>query len=57
MRLPLGSDEMLVAYLDNELSEAQRNVLESRLLEDDALAQRLSLLERSNLPFKKAFLF
>ncbi|WP_034456866.1 anti-sigma factor family protein [Buttiauxella noackiae] len=55
MRLPLGSDEMLVAYLDNELSEEQRNVLESRLLEDDALAQRLALLERSNLPFKKAF--
>lgn len=55
MRLPLGSDEMLVAYLDNELSEAQRNVLENRLLEDDVLAQRLALLERSNLPFKKAF--
>lgn len=55
MRLPLGSDEMLVAYLDNELSDAQRKVLESRLIEDDALAQRLALLERSNLPFKKAF--
>ncbi|MCS3604212.1 anti-sigma factor RsiW [Buttiauxella sp. BIGb0471] len=55
MRLHLGSDEMLVAYLDNELSETQRKVLESRLAKDNALAQRLALLERSNLPFKAAF--
>ncbi|MGK7245155.1 anti-sigma factor family protein [Buttiauxella agrestis] len=55
MSLPLNTDEMLVAYLDNELSETQRKVLESRLAKDNALAQRLALLERSNLPFKAAF--
>ena len=55
MSLPLGSDEMLVAYLDNELSDAQRKDLERRLIEDEALTQRLALLERSNLPFKTAF--
>ncbi|SUW64960.1 Predicted transmembrane transcriptional regulator (anti-sigma factor) [Buttiauxella agrestis] len=55
MSLPLGTDEMLVAYLDNELSETQRKDLENQLTADDALAQRLALLERSNLPFKSAF--
>jgi anti-sigma factor RsiW len=55
MSLPLGTDEMLVAYLDNELSETQRKDLENQLTADDALAERLALLERSNLPFKAAF--
>lgn len=55
MTLPLGSDELLVAYLDNELSQTQRRELEERLAYDSELAKRLALFEKSNLPFKAAF--
>lgn len=49
------ADELLVAYLDNQLDPQQRRSLEQRLVDEPALADRLSLLERSNLPFKQAF--
>jgi anti-sigma factor RsiW len=49
------ADELLVAYLDNQLDPQQRRSLEQRLVDEPALADRLSLLERSSLPFKQAF--
>lgn len=50
-----SADELLVAYLDNQLDPQQRQLLEQRLSGEPALAERLSLLARSNLPFKQAF--
>ncbi|CAI1038493.1 anti-sigma factor family protein [Serratia proteamaculans] len=50
-----AADELLVAYLDNQLDPQQRQLLEQRLGGEPALAERLSLLARSNLPFKQAF--
>ncbi|CAI1054602.1 anti-sigma factor family protein [Serratia grimesii] len=50
-----AADELLVAYLDNQLDPQQRQQLEQRLAGEPALAERLSLLERSSLPFKQAF--
>ncbi|GAK28441.1 anti-sigma factor family protein [Serratia liquefaciens] len=50
-----ATDELLVAYLDNQLDPQQRHRLEQRLAGEPALAERLSLLERSSLPFKQAF--
>ncbi|TFZ49084.1 anti-sigma factor [Serratia proteamaculans] len=50
-----AADELLVAYLDNQLDPRQRQLLEQRLIEEPALAERLSLLARSSLPFKQAF--
>lgn len=55
MTLTANTDELLVAYLDNELSATQRQQLEERLSHDAYLAERLLLLERSSLPFKSAF--
>lgn len=55
MTLTVNTDELLVAYLDNELSTVERQALEERLSHDDHLAERLALLERSSLPFKSAF--
>ncbi|MBP1131781.1 anti-sigma factor RsiW [Serratia sp. PL17] len=50
-----AADELLVAYLDNQLDPQQRLQLEQRLAGEPALAERLTLLARSNLPFKQAF--
>ncbi|HEY3588738.1 MAG TPA: anti-sigma factor [Buttiauxella sp.] len=50
-----NTDELLVAYLDNELSVSERAELEERLGHDDYLAKRLAFFERTNLPFKAAF--
>ena len=50
-----AADELLVAYLDNQLEPRQRQLLEQRLIDEPALAERLSLLARSSLPFKQAF--
>lgn len=50
-----ATDELLVAYLDHQLDPQQRHRLEQRLAGEPALAERLSLLERSSLPFKQAF--
>ncbi|HKM97842.1 MAG TPA: anti-sigma factor [Buttiauxella sp.] len=55
MTFTVNTDELLVAYLDNELSTMERRELEERLNHDEHLAERLALLERSNLPFKTAF--
>jgi anti-sigma factor RsiW len=49
------SDETLVAYLDNQLSEPLRAQFEAQLAQDDVLAQRLAQMSRSNLPFHDAF--
>lgn len=40
-------DEELIAYLDDQLSAAERARVESRLAEDEAYRLRLALLERS----------
>lgn len=50
-----NTDELLVAYLDNELNAYDRAKIEERLSHDDDLAKRLAFFERSNLPFKAAF--
>ncbi len=49
------TDELLVAYLDNELEHSQRQALEQRLTQDPVLAARLTWLKNSNLPFRAAF--
>jgi len=55
-RLPIPfPDEVLVAWLDNQLSDAQREQFAQRLQSDEALADRLSQLSYSNLPFHEAY--
>jgi len=55
-RLPIPfPDEVLVAWLDNQLSEAQREQFAQRLQNDDILAERVTQLSYSNLPFHDAF--
>lgn len=49
------ADEVLVAYLDNQLSESKRAKFDAQLAQDDVLAQRLAQMSRSNLPFHDAF--
>lgn len=49
------ADDVLVAYLDNQLSESQRAKFDAQLAQDDVLAQRLVQMSRSNLPFHDAF--
>ena len=49
------SDEVLVAYLDNQLSEQQRAQFEQQLAHDDVLGERLAQMARSSLPFHDAF--
>lgn len=49
------SDEMLVAFLDGELDASDRDRIEAAIRSDDAVAERLNLLSRSNLPFRAAF--
>lgn len=55
MSLAKNTDELLVAWLDNELNPAERAEVELRLSYDSYLIERLAFIERSNLPFKKAF--
>ncbi|HEY0210849.1 anti-sigma factor [Acerihabitans sp.] len=52
---PPFSDEILVAYLDDELSAEQRRQLEERLSQDTGLAARLAHLDRASLPFRAAY--
>ncbi|GAA4431775.1 MULTISPECIES: anti-sigma factor family protein [Bremerella] len=40
-------DELLAAYLDNELSETERSLVETRLAEDDSFRNRLDELDRA----------
>ncbi|WP_047606464.1 anti-sigma factor family protein [Rahnella aquatilis] len=49
------ADDVLVAYLDNQLSESQRAKFDAQLAQDEVLAQRLVQMSRSNLPFHDAF--
>lgn len=55
-RLPIPfPDDVLVAWLDNQLSDAQREQFAQRLQNDDILAERVTQLSYSNLPFHDAF--
>lgn len=49
------SDEMLVAYIDGELSDADSSAVEAALKTDTRAAERLDHLARSKLPFREAF--
>lgn len=49
------TDELLVAYLDNELDARQRQQLEQQINDDPALAERLAILDQASLPFKAAY--
>lgn len=49
------SDEVLVAYLDNQLSLTEREQFAERLQHDEILSERLMLLSHSSLPFHDAF--
>lgn len=40
-------DELLAAYLDNELSDSERAMVETRLAEDEAFRSRLDELDRA----------
>lgn len=52
---PPTSDETLVAYLDGELDDTQRQQVEHLIADDERVAQRLAWLRRSDLPFREAF--
>jgi len=55
-RLPLPiSDELLMAYLDNQLSASEQQQLEQYLEQDSVLAQRLLALDCHAQPFAQAF--
>lgn len=49
------SDELLVAYLDDELDAQQRQLLADQIHNDPVIAARLEVLQRADLPFKAAF--
>jgi len=49
------SDEMLVAYMDGELSDAERDAVEALIGSDSEAAVRFEHLSRSALPFREAF--
>jgi anti-sigma factor RsiW len=49
------NDARLVAFLDGELSSAERTALASALEGDPELRERLDLLESGGRPFKQAF--
>ncbi len=53
--IPPLADELLVAYLDNELDAAGRRQVEEQLSDDPQLAERLALLDRASLPFSAAY--
>lgn len=55
MSLAKNMDELLVAYIDNELNPAERAEVSLRLSHDSYMIERLAFIERSSLPFKKAF--
>lgn len=51
----LPNDEMLVAYLDDELGPDERAALEAAIADNIAVAARLDELRRSDLPYRQAF--
>ncbi len=52
---PPPSDELLVAYLDNELGQDQRQLIDHMLRTEAKVAARLEQLKRGDLPFREAF--
>ncbi|WP_213990206.1 anti-sigma factor [Sodalis sp. dw_96] len=52
---PTLTDELLVAYLDNELDADRRRQVEQQLSDYPQLAERLALLDRASLPFSAAY--
>lgn len=49
------SDEQLVAYLDNELDDAERQTIAKGLTEHSELQERMERMERGGRPFTEAF--
>lgn len=49
------SDELLVAYLDDELDAHQHQLMADQVRTDPALAARLQTLQNADMPFKAAF--
>ncbi|NWA25088.1 transcriptional regulator [Pseudomonas gingeri] len=49
------TDEQLVAFLDDEMDAEERNLIEAALARDEAVAERLEWLMRSELPFQEAY--
>ncbi|KAB0494164.1 anti-sigma factor family protein [Pseudomonas vancouverensis] len=49
------SDEQLVAYLDNQLDQEQRERIDAAIAADPMIGLRLQWLNRSSLPFKSAY--
>ncbi|KGT89451.1 hypothetical protein NG99_19140 [Erwinia typographi] len=49
------SDEMLVAWLDNQLDERQHRQVEKMLKDDPELSERLAELDRASVDFSAAF--
>ncbi len=54
-RETIGSDEMLVAFLDGELDSETRKEVENLIESDENVADRLRFLSSSSLPFRDAF--
>lgn len=52
---PPPSDELLVAYLDDELDGDQRQLIDTLLRTDAPVAARLDQLKDGDLPFRTAF--
>ncbi len=51
----VACDELLVAYLDGELDDAQHRRIADQVRNDPVLASRLQALQCADLPFKAAF--
>ncbi|WP_191488442.1 anti-sigma factor family protein [Pseudomonas sp. FEN] len=49
------TDEQLVAFLDDEVDAEERNRIEAALAHDEAVAERLEWLMRSELPFQETY--
>jgi anti-sigma factor RsiW len=49
------SDEILVAYLDNELDRDQREAVDDLIVSNTVVAARLEQFRRGGLPFRDAF--
>lgn len=52
---PAPSDEQLVAYLDEQLSSEERLRIDSALVNDESLEQRLEWLSSSDMPYQSAY--
>ncbi|MEB0045263.1 MULTISPECIES: transcriptional regulator [unclassified Pseudomonas] len=54
-RPTIPSDEQLVAYLDDQLDNEQRTLIDAAVSDDPMLGLRLQWLNRSSLPFQPAY--